>query len=190
MNIEEVHDRGILEESRSIFALAEVAELDCARIMRNAAILVAQSKEPITLHVMSTGGNTDAALACYDCLRSIQCPVTIVGFGSVYSAAALVFQAADKRVIMPNSELMIHYGRTETPEDMTPRESKSYATSYDRLIGRTIEIYAKRLKRGPKYKKLSMAKIRAIIHGKLKADSDWYITAEEALELGFADEIA
>jgi len=59
---------------------------------------------------MSPGGEESGGFALFDTIRSLRNKVITIGFGGIYSIAALVFQAGDTRLLAPNAQLMMHNG--------------------------------------------------------------------------------
>ncbi len=71
---------------------------------------------PIYLWINSEGGDVDDALAIYDVMQSLQCPVHTIAHGLVASAAGLVLAGGDNRIAMPNSWFMAHQMRVGSEE--------------------------------------------------------------------------
>jgi len=78
--------------------------------------------DPITLFINSGGGDVDEALAIYDVMRSIDCPVHTIGTGIVASAAGLLLAAGDTRVAMPSCWFMAHHVTADTDSDHPERQ--------------------------------------------------------------------
>ena len=51
-------------------------------------------------------------MAIYDAISMCRCFVTIIAYGQAESMSSIIFQAADSRLITPNTYFMAHYGST------------------------------------------------------------------------------
>lgn len=139
-----------------------------------------QSKEQIIIRISSPGGSVIDGLALYDFIEGIKASginVRVVVLGIAASMAGVLLQAASDRgrVVGPNARFMIHeisggsIGKLSDMED----ETKMYKSLNEQLY----DLLAKR-------SKMSRQEIG------LKAKKrDWWFTAIEAVNTGFADEI-
>lgn len=137
-----------------------------------------QSKDPITIRISSPGGSVIDGLALYDFIEGIKVSginVRVVVLGIAASMAGVLLQAASDggRVVGPNARFMIHeisggsIGKLSDMED----ETKMYKSLNEQLY----DLLAKR-------SKMSRQEIG------LKAKKrDWWFTAAEAVNTGFAD---
>ena len=132
---------------------------------------------PITIRISSPGGQVFDGLALYDYilgLRASGIKVTTVAFGIVASVAGILLQAGDVRVVSPNTHMLIHeisgqaIGKLSEQEDETKFAKK--------LNGRLYDILAER-------SKLTRAQIE-----KSALRKDWWMSAEEVMTAGFADQ--
>jgi ATP-dependent Clp protease protease subunit len=139
-----------------------------------------QSKNPITIRISSPGGSVIDGLALYDFIEGIKASginVRVVVLGIAASMAGVLLQAASDRgrVVAPNARFLIHeiaggtIGKLSDMEDETKLYKSLNEQLYDLLSRRSkmtrkeIELRAKR--------------------------RDWWQSAKEALDAGFADEI-
>lgn len=67
-------------------------------------------KENITIIMNNVGGDWYHGMAIYDAIKTCSCHCTIIVYGQAFSMGSVILQAADVRVMMPNSRAMIHYG--------------------------------------------------------------------------------
>jgi len=132
---------------------------------------------PVTVIINSPGGSAYDALYYYDQLRMLKIPVNAVVSGCAMSAASIMASGTTgKRIITPNSFIMIH--EVSSWEMGEVSKLKSRVTQVGRIQELLINIYA--------------------AHSKEKDRKKWeevlqqetYFTAEQALELGLVDEIA
>jgi ATP-dependent protease ClpP protease subunit len=136
------------------------------------------SKEPITIRISSPGGQVFDGLALHDYilgLRNDGIKVTTVAFGVVASVAGILLQAGSRRVVAPNTHMLVHeisgqaIGKLTEQEDEVKFAKKLNARLYDILSERA---------------KLSRAQIEK---GALR--KDWWLSANEVIVAGFADEV-
>ena len=68
------------------------------------------TKKDIQLYINSPGGVLSSALAVYDTMQYIKCPVSTVCVGSAASGAAILLAAGaeGKRFSLPNAQIMLH----------------------------------------------------------------------------------
>lgn len=166
-------DDDILTRSREIFAFGEIDNDFSRSLVKDICHLRSLKKEPITIYLSSPGGEVGFGLGLYDLIQSLEFHVTIVGVGEVASAATLILQAADKRIMTENSIMMLH-GLTISAENTIPNLETFLKTSkFSQEC--MLEIYAKR-------SNLTKANLKS------RLQKDWYLSSNEALELGFIDE--
>lgn len=134
--------------------------------------------EPITIQFTSPGGSVFDGLALFDFIKGLSAQgthVTTVAYGMAASMGGILLQAGDNRVMGANGWLMIHeisafnVGKASELED----EVKLIK----RLQDRALDILSERS---------TMKKAEIARKWKRK---DWWLTAEEAFELGFCDEV-
>lgn len=73
-------------------------------------VLEAKSSKPVTVIMNNPGGDWYHGMAIYDAISCSPCEITIKVYGYAMSMGSIILQAADHRVMMPNSRFMIHYG--------------------------------------------------------------------------------
>lgn len=131
----------------------------------------------ILVRVNSPGGDVFDAIAIYNSLRAHPATVTVRVEGIAASAASVIVQAADKRVMMGGSQMMIHepWGMAVGPAS----EIREFADLLDRQTDVLAGIYAARSEKDAEHFRTLMA-----------GSSDVWFTAEEAVAEGLADEIS
>lgn len=134
--------------------------------------------KPITVIVNSPGGSVLAGLALYDFLQKLRGDghhVTIICVGMAASMGGILLQAGDKRLIGANARVLIHAvsgGTTGTVHAMEDR------VGFSRSLWESLKnILAAR-------SVLSAEEIEERAHRK-----DWWLSAQEAIDLGFADDM-
>lgn len=145
-----------------------------------AQLLFLASKDPkkdIQLYINSPGGVLTSALAIYDTMQYINCPVSTVCIGSAASGAAVLLAAGErgKRFALPNAQILLH----------------QVAVSGVGGEAIEVEIAAKQIiKLREKVNKI-LAKHTSQPLEKIEKDTDrdFYLSAEEAKEYGLIDEV-
>lgn len=72
-----------------------------------------EQKDPereITILMNNPGGDWYHGMAIYDAISTSSCYITMKVYGHAMSMGSIILQAADRRIMMPNSRFMIHYG--------------------------------------------------------------------------------
>jgi len=129
--------------------------------------------DSINVYVNSPGGGVFAGVAIYNELKRLNKPVTSYVDGVAASIASLIVLAADKVVMPFNSMLMIHNPWTMTVGDAN--ELRELADRLDKVTDSVLlETY--QAKTGKDRDEL-----------KEMLDAETWLSAEEAVELGFAD---
>ena len=145
-----------------------------------AQLLFLASKDPqkdVQLYINSPGGVLTSALAIYDTMQYIKCPVSTVCVGSAASGGAVLLAAGTKgkRYSLPNSQILLH----------------QVAVSGVSGEAVEVEIAAKQiLKLKEKVNKiLSKHTGQPLERIEKDTDRDFYLSAEEAKEYGIIDEV-
>jgi len=143
--------------------------------------------KPIIIHMKSCGGWWEEGMAIYDAIKSCPSKVTILNYTHARSMTSIIFQAADKRVMMPHSYFMIHDG--EYGVQGTYKQAKS-AMEFDKRTEVTmLGIYAEQMALNGEFKGQPITKIRKWLREQMDKKEDVYMTPQRAIELGLADEV-
>jgi ATP-dependent Clp protease protease subunit len=136
--------------------------------------------DPIELYISTHGGSASDMFAIYDVMRQIkkQCPIETVGIGKVMSAGVLLLAAGTKgkRKIGKNCRVMIHsvLGGNEGPLHNLENELAEIRWTQERYIQALID-----------ETKLTQATMNKL----LQKHVNIYLSAEEAVKYGIADEV-
>lgn len=128
----------------------------------------------ITVSINSPGGSVFDGLAIYNALRASGANVTVKVMGIAASIASIIAMAGKKIVMPENSFMMIHnplnviYGNADDMREM--------ADILDKVGSSLVATYVARTGK-------SEEEVKALM------DAETYMTAAEAKELGFADEV-
>lgn len=145
-------------------------------------------KRPILIVMKTMGGYWHEGMAVYDAIMSSPNPVTILSYTHARSMSSIILQAADKRVLMPNSYFLFHEGYVGY--EGTNKAFKSYGEWVKKVQDPAmLDIYVKTLKRRGQFVKWSETRIRKKLQTIMDQKEDVYLTAQEAVDWGFADEV-
>lgn len=159
--------------------------------LKNLRALELKSSNPIIIHMQSVGGEWSDGMAIYDAISMCRCHVTIVAYGQAESMSSIIFQSADSRLITPNTYFMAHYGSTGASGEYL--NVQNWVKYEKQICDIMMDIYANSCIDGKFFKdkygsKPEVDKVKNFLYRKLKS-GDWYITADEAVYYGFADEV-
>lgn len=200
--ISQIHDYDLDYQSREIYLVGREDYLTAMdegnvepgvdfamanRFIKNLNLLQNSSSDPILLNLKSCGGDWLEGIAIYQAILACPCHVTILNYASARSMSSIIFLAGDKRVMMPYSQYMFHMG-TEGFEGT----GTQYETEYEQFQltkRQMLDIYVEKLRESEPFRGESDGKIRQWLTRKMRAKEEVYLTAEEAVEYNFADEI-
>lgn len=132
----------------------------------------------MTINFCTSGGSVIDGLALYDYIRelsSIGHTVETTALGFAASMGGILLQAGDKRIMGQNAYLLIHEVSSVAIGNFSEIEDE--LKFLQRLQDKCLNILASRSTMTPRQ-----------IKNKWKR-KDWWLDADEALELGFCDEI-
>jgi len=150
------------------------------RAIKNLHILDSKSDDDIVILMLNYGGEVIAGMAIYDAIQVCRSHVTIKVFGCASSMGSIILQAADKRLLSPNAEIMIHYG-SECHDSNHPKIVKAARKRNDEYDAWMKNLYLKKIKqKKPDFTPSQLEKL---------LDFDTYFTPQRAIEYGLADGI-
>ena len=158
-----------------------------SKFIKNLNILMRKSNSPILIHMKTCGGNWNEGMAIYDAIKSCPNIVTILNYTHARSMSSIIFQAADKRVMMPNSIFMFHEGDIQFSG--TIKQYRSEFQEDERQVEKMLEIYTNVMKMGGCMSSKTSAQIRRWLIDKMNKKENVFLTATQAVEYGFADEV-
>lgn len=135
------------------------------------------SNKDIQLYVNSPGGVLTSALAIYDTMQYIKCPISTVCVGSAASGAAVLLAAGTKgkRFSLPNAQILLHQVAVSGVSGEAV-EVEIAAKQIIRLKDKVNRILARHT--GQPLERIEK-----------DTDRDFYLSAEEAKEYGLIDEV-
>lgn len=128
----------------------------------------------INIRINSAGGSVFDAVAIYNYLLDMSCEIHVYIDGLAASAASLIAMAGDKIFMPKNALIMIH--NPSSFIDGNAEDLKNAAETLDKVRNGMLEIYMAKtgMERGELIKML---------------DAETWLDADEALKLGFCDEV-
>jgi ATP-dependent Clp protease protease subunit len=156
-----------------------------------AQMLFLESDDPeadINLYINSPGGSVTSGLAIYDTMQYIKPDVRTIVMGQACSMGSFLAQAgtAGKRIVLPESRTMIHRVSSGTPgtrgsvhvQELEMEDIKRSFEESQKINKRLTELYVKHNTAGKTYEELFET---------MKFDT--FLTAQEAVEWGLADQV-
>jgi len=149
------------------------------RQIKNLLILDTLSQDPITIIMNNIGGDVNHGLAIYDAIISCKSHVTIKVFGNAASMGSVILQAADERIMSPNSIQMIHYGYLGL--DGHAKTAYKIADENKRIDKWMEKIYLQKIQE--KQPHFSLQRLQRML------EHDTFLTSHQSVELGLADKV-
>lgn len=155
------------------------------RFEKNLNLLNALGEENILIHQHTIGGEWNDGISMFNALQFSKSTTTMLAYAHSRSMSSITIQAADKRVIMPDADFMIHFG--DVGIEATAIAAATAARWNERIDARMLEIYAGRCKNADYFKKKTEKQIAAFLKKKIHDVVDWYMMPDEAVYYGFVD---
>jgi ATP-dependent Clp protease, protease subunit len=133
-------------------------------------------KKEINLYINSPGGVVTSALAIYDTMQFIRCPVVTLCTGQAASAGSLILTAGEKdmRFALPNARVMVHQPSGGFQGQAT--DILIHAEEIKGIKRRLNQIYVKHT--GRTYEEVEAA-----------LERDNFMSAESARDFGLVDKV-
>lgn len=133
--------------------------------------LQAEKGDTIEVNIMSPGGSVIEGLAIYDTMRALNKKIITRAMGQAASIASIIFMAGDEREVADNAELMVHNAWTGIAGNKN--ELSEVIDRLDTIDQKLVNIYASRTN-------LNEDQVKELL------DKETFMSADEALEMGFA----
>jgi ATP-dependent Clp protease protease subunit len=133
-------------------------------------------KKEINLYINSPGGVVTSALAIYDTMQFIRCPVVTLCTGQAASAGSLILTAGEKdmRFALPNARIMVHQPSGGFQGQAT--DILIHAEEIKGIKRRLNQIYVKHTGR-------TLEEVESAL------ERDNFMSAEAAMEFGLVDKV-
>lgn len=170
----------LLAAEGKLFITDDINAQSAAEIIKSMMYL-ADSGTPIKLYIDCCGGEIRSGLAIVDAMDILSHKVTVdvICIGKAYSMASVILAAGTKghRSMLPHSEVMMH-------EPLIMNGAGGSASSVKNTAESLISVRDKISDMLSRYTGLTIKKINSIMR------ANTYMSAEKAIELGIADNIA
>ena len=168
-----------LLKDRIIMLNGPVEDYSANVIVAQMLFLEAESTDKaIKLYINSPGGVITSGMALYDTMQYIKAPVHTIVMGQACSMGSFLAQAgaAGKRFVLPQSRTMIHQPSGGAGGKQSDIEIQYKEITY--LKKNLTELYVKHNTKGKTYEQLEQ-----------DMDRDFFMTAQEAVDYGLADQV-
>lgn len=177
---------GDVPESRSIMFVGEVNEQRAADLI-SALLVLSQTKDKgqkraddIKLYISTYGGSADEMFGIYDVMNFCKqfCDIQTIGLGKVMSAGTLMLSAGTKgkRKLGKHCRVMVHSVNGGQVGDIHNLQNE---------LEQTVALQDSYIQAMSDETRMTKKQIQSLIDKKVNV----YLTAEEAIEKGLADEV-
>ena len=197
--INDVHNFSLNVETREVFLNSHIADCEeeagvdwrmATKFNKNIRLLTSgsQGEQPILIHMHTVGGNWEDGLAIYDIINSCtNTHITIIAYAHARSMSSIIFQAADTRIFMPNSIWLMHMGDMGFDGQAQSFEAEAEWAKKDH--DRMLDMYTESAYGSIAYEGKSKKQIKNLIDKGLRIKQEWYMSARDAIEHGYADAV-
>jgi ATP-dependent Clp protease protease subunit len=163
---DEVHDGSIFDDF-TMRIIQFIAEDDKANLSYD-------ERKPIKIYINTHGGDVTSALGLVGTMETSRTPVHTIVQTKAFSAGSIILTAGHKRFASKRAIILLHEG--ETGVRGSASKSKDTMAFFDQLDEQIKELF------------IETTNITSELYEKNR-NKEWYIFANEALELGLVDEI-
>ena len=160
------------------------------RFIKNLDILTGiEAEKPITVSMKTNGGDWTEGMAMHDAMLALTNPITILNYTHARSMSSLMFQAANKRIMMPHSTFMYHEGTFGVEGTWKQVKNEvSFAKATDKQM---MDVYIDAIQRTPHSTMQSWSRKKILNYLKKNMDKteEVYMLPEDAIKAGFADQM-
>lgn len=178
-----------LLKDRIVMLDTDVSEHSASLLVAQLLFLEAENPDAdILFYINSPGGSVTAGLAIYDTMQFIKCDVSTIVIGQAASMGSFLANAGapGKRYVLPESRTMIHRvssgtrgtGGSVHVQELEMEDNIRHLQESKRLNERLTQLYIKHNTKGKTYEEMFET---------MKFDT--FLSAEQAVEYGLADEI-
>ncbi len=167
-----------LLKDRIVMLDTAVTEQSASLIVAQLLFLESQGNEDINFFINSPGGVVTAGMAIYDTMQFIKPDVSTIVMGQACSMGSLLAQAGapGKRKMLPNARHMIHQPSGGAGGQATDMEIQ--VKEILKMKENLTKIYVKHNSKDKNYSQLIA-----------DMERDFFMSAQEAVDYGLADEI-
>jgi ATP-dependent protease ClpP protease subunit len=142
---------------------------------------------PILVNMASCGGCWEEGLQMHSAILACDNPITVLATKHARSMTSLIPLAADKFVIRAPATFMYHRGTygIETLDEEAETEDNQRRKNNELMM----RMYTARLLEQGKHTDWTEARIKAMLRQTIRENINVHLSADEAVEWGFADEV-
>jgi len=195
--LSDLHYFGIDVQNREIYLHSYLDTEDEAGVDYRSAIIFEKnlrylnllSLDPIVVHMHLPGGDWQDCLGIYDNIKNSRAKVALVAYAKVESSSSVLLQAADLRILSPNTNFLVHYGSISV--DNEHKAALSMVQWSEKESEKMIDIFTEKCMNSIicKEKNWKRMMVKKHIVTQLATKRDWILDAEEAVKYNFADGI-
>jgi ATP-dependent Clp protease protease subunit len=157
--------------------------------IKNLNFLNSISTGNILVHQQSMGGDYQYGISIYDALMASPATTTMLAYAWARSMSSITIQACDNRVLLPNTDFMVHLGSLWVGGSC--QEVYSEVEQCKIADETMLRVYASRCINGPFFQEEGYDKsdIKSFIRNNMSKKVDWWISPTDAIKYGFVDGI-
>lgn len=176
--LQALFEYGVDVDNRRVWLVGEITEASGYNAIKGLYLLDTIADKPVELFINSPGGDVVEALAVYDIVQTLRCPVWTFAFGKCESAAPLLLAMGEPghRWVADNVELMVHNYSSEM--DGKGSDLRAFVQQSEAVFDRYLELLAKHAKKNLPFWR-----------GLVRKTHDAYFDSEQAIEWGLADSV-
>ena len=185
-DVDKFHDYKLYIPTRTIFMGSELIDNDgesgcdaamAERTIKNLHILDTISSAPITILMNNIGGDEYHGFAICDMIKLCRSEIIVHVLGHAMSMGSIILQAADKRLMAPDSRQMLHYGTWEFGGHA--KTAQKWAQEGLKIDKWMEKMYLEKIHE--KHPQFTIEELKKML------DHDTFLTAEESVRFGLAD---
>lgn len=199
IELQTLHSYNVDTKNREIFLHSYLGEAEiepgidyrsAVLFEKNLRYLNLLSNDPILVHMHMPGGDWQDCLGMYDAIRLSKSKIILLAYAKAESSSSVLLQAAHLRILMPNTNVLIHYGSL-TLDSEHSKAAVSSVEWNERECDKMIDIFVDRCMQSGMAKTKNWKRMMAKKHiqSQLASKCDWILNAQQAVEYGFADGI-
>jgi len=197
--LSDIHNYNIDTENRELYLHSHFSDNEeeggvdyksAVVLEKNLRYLNIASLDPIVIHMHLPGGEWQDCLGMYDAIKNSKARTAIIAYAKAESCSSVLLQSSTLRILMSNTNVLIHYGSFSMDGEHSKAAASSIAWN-EKECDKMVDIFTDRCMTGPIAKEKNWKRMMAKKHiiSQLANKCDWILTAEESVYYGFADGI-
>lgn len=155
--------------------------------LKNFNLLNSLKTDTITIYLNSIGGSWEYGMLIYDIIQSSPKHVKIIGLGDISSMGSIIMQAGDTRITSRNTTWLLHEGSISYSGSY--KKTQSYIDFCTNTTDMLYNIYAEKMISSSLYKNKNISEVISMLQNIFSKKDDWFLTGEEAVRHGLADQL-